>query len=238
MQTQTLEVHPTLAKQIPVGKLNQLNYIFKTAVGLSVTNELDETPALDVDSKPFGVDPMASATISNDKMEFTDLRPLSKTYLAGVGGKVPVEAIGTLHWTIEDDQGLTHRINIKDSYYCSQAPMRLLCPQQWAAQREKELGKEHSVSFVTKALYSRLNWSEFTLTIPHDDKTNLPLWRTAPSYHKVAMSATTPLLPAPAIVTDDEDSDSDESAAEATGRNKPQELTFPFEKNVNEQQVV
>ena len=34
------------------------------------------------------------------------LRPLSKTYLAGVGGKVPVEGIGTLIWDIEDDLGV------------------------------------------------------------------------------------------------------------------------------------
>ena len=78
---------------------------------------------MDVDSKPFGIDPMASATISNDKNEFVELRPLTKTYLSGVGGRVPVEGIGTLIWKIEDDIGSIHKIAIRNAYYCSQAPL-------------------------------------------------------------------------------------------------------------------
>ena len=75
-----------------------------------------------------------------------------------------------------------------------------------------ELGPKHNTSCTIKANYSRLNWSEFALTIPHDDKTNLPLWRTAPSYHQVVMNATTTpaLTPEPAVVSDDEESVSEQ----------------------------
>ena len=97
----------------------------QSAVGFSVSDQFDDEVALDLDSKPFGIDPMASATISNDKNEFVGLRPLSKTYLAGVGGKVPVEGIGTLIWKIEDDLGIVHQVKVNDAYYCSQAPLRL-----------------------------------------------------------------------------------------------------------------
>ena len=130
-------------------KVPSLTRTFTSAIGLTSSNQVfDNDNALDVDSKPFGIDPMASATISNNKDKFLDLRPLAKTYLAGVGGKVPVEGIGTLLWHIEDNK---HEITIKDAYYCSQAPLRLLCPQQWASQREKELGPKHNTSFTTKA---------------------------------------------------------------------------------------
>ena len=225
--TTTLQVHPTVAKFVRASPIQQLAHTFRSAVGFSVTDQFDESEALDTASKPFGIDPMASATISNNKDEFIGLRPLSKTYLAGVGGKVPVEGIGTLIWDIEDDLGMTHQVKIDDAYYCSQAPLRLLCPQQWAAQREKQIGPDHNTTFVTQAHFSRLTWSEYTLTVRHDAKTNLPLWRTAPGYRKVAMNvATKPVLdPSPAIVSDDEDSLEDEEMVKP----KPiKRVHFPF----------
>ena len=234
--TTLLQVHPTIAKFVKASPIQQLTHTFKSAVGFSVSDQFDDEVALDLDSKPFGIDPMASATISNDKNEFVGLRPLSKTYLAGVGGKVPVEGIGTLIWKIEDDLGIVHQVKVNDAYYCSQAPLRLLCPQQWAAQRENELGPEHNTSFTTKAHFSRLIWSEYSLTVPHDDKTNLPLWRTAPGYHKVVMNVTTSptLAPEPAIVSDDEESDEDETMPH---RDTPRKVRFPFDED-HEQRVI
>ena len=222
-------MHPTIAKTIRISTVQKLAHTVKLAVGFSVSDQFDNTEALDVDSKPFGIDPMASATISNSKDEFSDLRPLTTTFLAGVGGKVPVEGVGTLVWDIEDDQGMIHKIKINDAYYCSQAPLRLLCPQQWAAQREKQFGPDHNTSFTTNAHYSRLKWSEFTLTVPHDDKTNLPLWRTAPGYCQVVMNATMESTrpSEPALVSDDEDSLEDEIQ-----QPKPiKRVHFPFHSN-------
>ena len=232
-----LQVHPTFAKTIRVTQWQKLEHAFSTALGFSTQTNFEDEPALDLDSKPFGIDPMASATISNNKDEFINLRPLSKTYLAGVGGKVPVEGQGTLCWTIEDDLGSLHNLEIRNAYYCSAAPLRLLCPQQWAAQREQTLGPDHNTSFTTKAQFSRLNWSTYSLTIPHDDKTNLPLWRTAPSYHKVAMNVSTPIIPSePAIVTDDEESDEDAEGTCENGQHK--QIHFPFDQDARARQVI
>ena len=231
--TQLLQVHPTIAKTIRISTVQKLAHTVKLAVGFSVSDQFDNTEALDVDSKPFGIDPMASATISNNKNEFSDLRPLTTTFLAGVGGKVPVEGVGTLVWDIEDDQGMIHKIKINDAYYCSQAPLRLLCPQQWAAQREKQLGPDHNTSFTTNAHYSRLRWSEFMLTVPHDDKTNLPLWRTAPGYCQVVMNTTIepPRPKEPALISDDEDSlEDDEQQPKPIKR-----VHFPFHSNQEQQ---
>ena len=223
-----LQVHPTIAKSL---NHNSLTYSFKSIFGLGLSDgntAFDVDVTLDTASKPFGIDPMASATISNDKNEFLTLRPLSKTYLAGVGGKVPVEGIGTILWDIEDDLGMKHQIKVNNAYYCSQAPLRLLCPQQWAAQREKHLGPDHNTKFTTTAHFSRLQWSEYCLTVPHDDATNLPLWRTAPGYHDMAMNVSTSpqLTPAPAVVSDDEDSDSEPGEE---SESIPRVVTFPFE---------
>ena len=66
------------------------------------------------------------------------------------------------------------------------------------------------------------------LTIPHNDKTNLPLWRTAPGYHQVLMNAaTTPALtPEPVVVSDDEASTEEQPKGE---RVVPQMIKFPFD---------
>ena len=240
-----LQVHPTIAKAIKATTIQHLTHSFKSAVGFNVTDTFNDELAMDVDSKPFGIDPMASATISNCKDEFIDIKPLPKTYLEGVGGRVPVEGIGTLMWPIEDDLGMIHQIKVTGAYYCSQAPLRLLCPQQWATQREKELGPEHNTSFTTQAHFSRLQWGQYRLTVPHDDKTNLPLWRTAPSYHKVVMNTqvsqvnqnTPTLTPEPAIVSDDEESVQSETnqpnlheeSNEARPSDNPREVNFPFD---------
>ena len=228
--TTVIHTHPRYAVTIKPSKLDRLNHYFTTAIGFSVKENFEDTSAFDVDSKPFGIDPMASATISNNKDEFTHLRPLDKTYLAGVGGRVPVEGIGTLHWTIEDDTGFLHHIDVKDAYYCSEAPLRLLCPQQWASQRRNEVGPDHNTKFETFADFSRLTWSEFALTVPHEDKTNLPIWRTAPSYHKVAMNTQIDSSPnlEPTVVTDDEGSDDENESESEEAPKESKQVSFPF----------
>jgi len=227
-----LHVHPTIAERVPTTQ-SRVKNLFATTLGFATSQQPVEDVALDTDSKPFGVDPMASATISNDKNEFKTLRPLTKTYLSGVGGRVPVEGIGTLCWELEDDLGFKHMIQVHDAYYCSSAPLRLLCPQQWAAQRQARLGPDHNTSFTTNASFSRLKWSTNTLTIPHDDKTNLPLWRTAPSYHKVAYPVIAQTQQQePALVSDDEQSV--ESSDSPTAQEAP-EAPFPFTLDTEEE---
>ena len=46
------------------------------------------------------------------------------------------DAKGTLNLPFEDDEGEIHTFQIKDSFLVPDLPMTLLCPQQWAKQRE------------------------------------------------------------------------------------------------------
>ena len=55
-----------------------------------------------------GADVCASASMSKHKNLFTNLQPVQGMFLKGVGGKVQVEAKGTLHLPIEDDAGEIH----------------------------------------------------------------------------------------------------------------------------------
>ena len=63
-------------------------------------------------------------------------------YLSGVGGNFPVEGIGVVGWTIEDDSGMV-RVKINDSYYYSQAPLRPLV-----------LNSGHNIILTARAQFS------------------------------------------------------------------------------------
>jgi len=186
----------------------------------------------DTDSILVGADVCASASVSQHKHLFTDLSPVDDLFLKGVAGKIPVVAKGTLHLPFCDDKGDLHTFSIKNSHFVPQLHMTLLCPQQWAKQREEEHGWEDAASFITKGNYAEFKWEggNNSLTVPMDGKTNLPILSTAPSFQNtaelIAKTAT------PAVISDDEDSDDEDGdKAQVSSSINPQDpslKSFPF----------
>ena len=165
-------------------------------------SDVDPGPVrFDTDSIPVGADVCASATVCPHKHMFTDLEPVDGMTLKGVGGRIHVAAKGTLHLTFEDDKGETQCFQIADSYYVPDLKMTLLCPQQWAKQREQEFGMDDGAQFVTKGNYARFEWDKayHTITVPMDATSNLPILNTIPTYHRsadlIANAATTESKP-------------------------------------------
>ena len=69
----------------------------------------------DTDSFKIGVDCHASRTMSPVRSAFRDLRPF-KASVGGIGSSsVTVESIGTFQFSMEDDDGHFHRIEIPNS---------------------------------------------------------------------------------------------------------------------------
>ena len=111
----------------------------------------------DTDSIPVGADVCASATMSKHKHLFRDLTWRERSS-KGVGSKVRVEAKGILHLNLLDDKGEIHTFKIPDFYFVPELELTLLCPQQWAKQREQEFGLEDGAQFITKGDCSRFQW--------------------------------------------------------------------------------
>ena len=64
-----------------------------------------------------------------------------------MGGTATASHIGTVRWSVEDDQGVTHDLTIPDTRYCPEAPFRLLCPQHLAQQsNEPSSGVTHDLT--------------------------------------------------------------------------------------------
>ena len=120
--------------------------------------------------------------------------------------------------------------------------MTLLCPQQWAKQRETDFGWEDGAQFITKGNFSVFQWDNGNsiITVPMDAHTNLPILTTVPGFQGSAKLIAN--LATPAVVSDDEDSDGedDEETVQVSNASHPQNptlKTFPF-KQVREPVVV
>ena len=150
----------------------------------SASNEAPGPTKLDTVSFSVGADVCASATVSQFKQLFTDLQQVEGMFLKGVAGKIPVIAKGTLHLAFEDDEGEIQTFPIRDSFCVPNLQMTLLCPQQWAKQRETDFGWEDGAQFITKGDHSVFKWDKGSksITVPMDTHTN----PTAPGFRGTA----------------------------------------------------
>ena len=111
--------------------------------------------------------------------------------------------------------------------------MTLLCPQQWAKQRETAFGWEDGAQFITRGDYTVFQWdnNNESITVPLDPSTNLPIMTTAPGFQRSAAIIANVALPA--VVSDDEESDTEDDddtvqISNATHPEVPTLKTFPF----------
>mmetsp|Transcript_5112 Transcript_5112/g.5808 ORF Transcript_5112/g.5808 Transcript_5112/m.5808 type:complete len:433 (+) Transcript_5112:1032-2330(+) len=97
----------------------------------------------DSDSFAIGIDSFASCTMSFDQNDFEPgtLKPMkgrSSITPFGKGDPIKVAMIGTIVWSIDDDNGRKHRIAIPRSLYVPDGNLRLLSPQHWAREVTSE----------------------------------------------------------------------------------------------------
>jgi GAG-pre-integrase domain len=155
---------------------------FRTAavVCLVATTSRTEATRFDSDSVVIHVDNCASRCITNS---LTDLvKPPQKVIgrVKGMGGdKVAVAAVGTLRWTFDDDDGMTHAFLIPGSLYIPDSPARLFSPQHWAQERKDNSPKRNGTWQATFADHVMLVWGQeaYRKRIPFD-KANVATFST------------------------------------------------------------
>ena len=143
----------------------------------------------DTDSFTIGIDSHASACISNEKDHFKDLRHWSGAQLTGIGS-TPIQGIGTLAWTMTDDNGQPQEMLIANSLYVPTISKCLLSPQHFAIQCE---GTDTNKTFArTGAHHTTLQYGpsgNTTRTVLHNTRSDVPEMKSAPScmrYHAYA----------------------------------------------------
>jgi hypothetical protein len=89
------------------------------------------------DSFPIKVDNCASRTMLYCLDDFikSSMRKVSQKGVRGFGKTItPITHISTIRWSIYDNDGRLHKIEIPNSYYVPAGSSRLLSPQHWSQQ--------------------------------------------------------------------------------------------------------
>ena len=152
----------------------------------SATHNKQRQIAFDTDSEPIGIDNRSTRCISSYKTDFEgDLTPIASK-IRGLTGLTKGQLyVGTIVWSIEDDDGVVHKLTIPNSIYCPEVTIRLLSPQHWA-----QIAKDHSpipkgTRCITYDDSVVLEWAQrrYKRTLPLiQHGTNVANLHTAPGY--------------------------------------------------------
>ena len=122
------------------------------------------------------IDSGASRTIVNSLDDFVgQVHPVQNTTIEGISAGLTAEGVGTVAYTLQDDNGNDVQIEIKEALYVPDCPVRLVCPQQIAAQSNNT-----NDMFGIKGDHAILLIGSQRITIPYDEESNLPIIKTQP----------------------------------------------------------
>ena len=162
-----------------------------------------EAFSFDSDSFRIGIDNHSSYSISNNIKHFSPPPAHCNATLVGINSRDPVPGIGTVHWTIDDDNGTPHTIHLPGTLYVPNAPICLLSPQHWSQHACDNYPTINGTWCATYAHSVILHWSQNLRqhTIPLHKDTNTPIMYSSGGSSKaqLALQTITSTLPACAL---------------------------------------
>ena len=141
----------------------------------ATSNVTAHSITFDTDSRPIGIDNRCTACISHKVEDFTGPLMDTNRKIKGFGGtRTSNLKLGTLKWRWEDDEGITHKFLIPNSYYAPSGGVRLLSPQHWA-KTQKDTKPTVGTGETTTHNQCKLFWNQgkHTLHIPMSKQTNV-----------------------------------------------------------------
>ncbi len=112
------------------------------------------------DSFELLVDNGASRSITNNKKDFIDTPQLIRTIIEGYSGTSEASLVGTVKWTIADDQGLEHDIILPNTILDEKAKRRILSPQHWSQTVNDHYPKRYGTLCTTLDDQILLMWKQ------------------------------------------------------------------------------
>jgi hypothetical protein len=142
----------------------------------------------DTDSFVIGIDNCASKCLSDDKRDFVGPLKKQTTQVKGIGGNQQGHWVGTVQWTITDDDGKLHNLRIPNTVLVPKGslPFRLLSPQHFA-QENLRLGIDKTARgtlSLTSGLDHVLSWHDgkFRTTATLTPGSNIALINSSPGF--------------------------------------------------------
>ncbi|KAG7357919.1 integrase core domain containing protein [Nitzschia inconspicua] len=136
----------------------------------------------DLDSAQLGLDTLASASLTPSPADFIDTPVSCNVPFRGLGnGSATLR--GTVAWHVADDDGVTRRLLIPNTYYIPGLPLRILSPQHLAQELRPHETRPDGTYLTCYSDRIQLTWLDrrFLLTVPLNDA-NVGIVRTVPSY--------------------------------------------------------
>jgi hypothetical protein len=140
----------------------------------SFLNE-DRVMTFDSDSFPIALDKCASHCMTNDEADFVEDTVTVEVNVTGVG-QTQATKMGTILWTIEDDNGTANDEFIPNSYLVPNLPIRLMSPQHWS-----QVNKARNAHSDTDADRITLECDDYAKTVPLNDS-NIAIMPSAPGF--------------------------------------------------------
>jgi hypothetical protein len=136
----------------------------------------------DSDSFLIAVDNCCSKCITNCMDDFVEPPETVNVRVRGIGGNVTATLVGTVRWTIEDDNGMVHAWTISGTYYNAESPYRLFSPQHHAQLANDHFPRARGTWCGTYDDAIELHWEQrrYKRTIKLNQATNIALVRSAP----------------------------------------------------------
>jgi hypothetical protein len=131
--TTALPVHAESAEPPPTGiSTNHTSTHMHCMSSTTMQRDRPKPTHYDTDSFDIYVDNCASRSITNDLRDFVDTPVPSNTRIYGTNGVSDGTLMGTVRWSIEDDDGQVHDIVIPNTVYSKGNRNKLLSPQHWS----------------------------------------------------------------------------------------------------------
>ena len=153
------------------------------------TASYENVTRFDTDSAQVGIDNRCTGCISHVAQDFIGpLRESGKTIKGFGGTRTGNVKVGTLVWRWEDDNGVTTKFTIPNSYYVPNGKMRLLSPQHWAqTQRQKgNKSSKHKYGTISQTTSDHvvLMWNDRSsqLRVPLSKDSNVATFHLATGY--------------------------------------------------------
>ena len=141
------------------------------------------TLLLDTDSYTFAIDTGTSESVYRNRELFVgDMQPCKNVSIQSVGGKIPVEGVGTIKIRVIDDNGSTHELLIHNVLYVPTCPINLLSPQRWSKHSGDVLGTGEITQGDTTILF--WNNAKCTRLVPHHPELGIPIMTSNDGYTK------------------------------------------------------
>jgi hypothetical protein len=124
---------------------------------------------------------------------FEDLKLGEVGEVEGIKSGLDIKGTGTFKFKIKDDNGMTHKIKIRNSLYVPELKRCLLSPQHWVQEAKDNYPRPKGTRLSQGDEYYCMYWDQakFHKSIPYDPSTNVPILYTATLSHAYRAFATT-----------------------------------------------